>query len=239
MPGKGQSIGSLAYDERALTDDDAALRLGDSAEADYRAYHDLEWGVPMRDERHLFELLILEGAQAGLSWWTILRKREGYRRAFARFDPEAVAGVRRGGQRNGCSPTRVIVRNRGKIASAIGNARATLELQAGGSSLVDHLWSFVDGRQIVNDWTDVCGRCGRKVTRRATRTGVLKLSGFVGRTVRAGDRIEIRVTQGRTGKGTYRFGAVGKYFRWPITAAGLGDRVSKCLQPGSRKPTKC
>jgi len=84
-----------------------------------------------------------------------------------------------------------------------------------------------------------CGSCGRKVTRRATRAGVLKLPGFVGRTVRAGDRIEIRVTQGRTGKGTYRFGAVGKYFRWPITADGLGNRLTRCLEPGSRKPKKC
>jgi hypothetical protein len=84
-----------------------------------------------------------------------------------------------------------------------------------------------------------CGRCGSKVTRRASRSGVLRVPGFAGRTVRAGDRIEVRVTQGRTGKGRYRFGAVGKYFRWPITAGGLGDRVSRCLQPGSRRPTKC
>ena len=84
-----------------------------------------------------------------------------------------------------------------------------------------------------------CRRCGGKVSRRAKRAGVLKLSGFTGRTVRTGDRIEVRVTQGRTGSGLYRFGAVGKYYRWPITASGLGDRVTRCLQPGSRKPTRC
>jgi hypothetical protein len=84
-----------------------------------------------------------------------------------------------------------------------------------------------------------CKRCGRKVTRRASRKGTLRMSGFVGRTVRAGDRIEIRVTLGRTGKGQYRHGAVGKYFRWPVEPAKLGRRVSRCLQPGSRKPTKC
>jgi hypothetical protein len=84
-----------------------------------------------------------------------------------------------------------------------------------------------------------CGRCGSKVTRRARRTGVLALGGFVGRVVRTGDRIQIRITQGRTGSGRYRFGAVGKYYRWPVTATGLGDRVLRCLQPGSRTPRKC
>ena len=84
-----------------------------------------------------------------------------------------------------------------------------------------------------------CGRCGGKVSRRATRTGVLKIGGFVGRTVRTGDRVEVRVTMARTGSGRYKYGAVGKYFRWPIAAGSLGDRFSRCLQPGSRKPTKC
>ena len=84
-----------------------------------------------------------------------------------------------------------------------------------------------------------CRRCGRKVTRRARRSGVLSLNRFVGRTIRAGDRIEIRITRGRSRKGRYRFGAVGKYYRWPVISNGLGERVSRCLQPGSRKPTKC
>ena len=137
----------------SLTDDGRTrCAWGAGPEPEYRAYHDVEWGVPVRDERHLFELLVLEGAQAGLSWWTILRKREGYRRAFAGFDPAAVAAFGDADtERLLADPG--IVRNRGKIESAIGNARATLDLQAAGSSLVEHLWSFVDGRPIVNDWT--------------------------------------------------------------------------------------
>jgi DNA-3-methyladenine glycosylase I len=115
----------------------------------YRAYHDTEWGLPVRDERHLFELLILEGAQAGLSWSTILRKREGYRRAFAGFDVAAVAAF------GEVDVARLladagIVRNRAKVAAAIGNARATLEMYAAGTTLVEHLWSFVGGTQVVN-----------------------------------------------------------------------------------------
>jgi hypothetical protein len=84
-----------------------------------------------------------------------------------------------------------------------------------------------------------CRRCGPAVSRKAKRSGVLQLRGFVGRVLRPGDRIEVRVTQGRTGKGRYRFGAVGKYFRWPVVAGGVGDRVVRCLQPGSRRPTRC
>jgi hypothetical protein len=82
-------------------------------------------------------------------------------------------------------------------------------------------------------------RCGRKVTRRATRKGTLKVGGCVGRTISGGSSIQIRVTLGRTGKGQYRYGAVGKYYRWPVSAGRLGKRKTSCLQPGSRKPTKC
>ena len=121
---------------------------GDTPDDGYRAYHDREWGVPIRDERRLFELLILEGAQAGLSWSTILRKRDGYRRAFAGFDPAAVAAFSEADVARLLGDAG-IVRNRAKVAAAIGNARATLELQAGGG-LVEHLWSFVDGTPIVN-----------------------------------------------------------------------------------------
>jgi DNA-3-methyladenine glycosylase I len=114
-------------------------------------YHDEEWGSPNRDERHLFEMLILEGAQAGLSWSTILRKRQGYRRAFAGFDVAAVAAF---------GPDDVdrlladaaIVRNRAKIAAAIGNANAVLALAESGRSLADHLWTFVGGRTIQGRW---------------------------------------------------------------------------------------
>ena len=113
------------------------------------AHHDLEWGVPSRDRQHLFELLTLEGAQAGLSWTTILRKRDGYRGAFKAFEPERVAGF---------GPDDVdrlmldagIVRNRAKIESAIDNARAILALEAAGIDFVDHLWSFVGGAAVQN-----------------------------------------------------------------------------------------
>jgi DNA-3-methyladenine glycosylase I len=124
-------------------------RWGDGPDPGYRAYHDLEWGVPIRDERHLFELLVLEGAQAGLAWSTILRKRPGYRRAFDGFDPALVA-------RYGDEDTARlladagIVRNRAKVGAAVGNARATLALHEAGTTLVEHLWSFVDGRPLVN-----------------------------------------------------------------------------------------
>ncbi len=152
-------------------------------DAAYRAYHDLEWGVPVRDERHLFELLVLEGAQAGLSWSTILRKREGYRRAFAGFDPVLVAGF------DDADVARLvadaaIVRNRAKILAAIGNARATLDLRSGRTSLVDHLWSFVGGQPIVHHFaslaevppeTDLSAAMGRDLQGRGFR--------FVGPTI--------------------------------------------------------
>ena len=112
-------------------------------------HHDVEWGVPSRDRRHLFELLTLEGAQAGLSWTTILRKRDGYREAFAGFDPERVATFGPDDvDRLMLDPA--IVRNRAKIESTIDNARAVLELERGGTGFVDHLWSFVGGRPIQN-----------------------------------------------------------------------------------------
>jgi DNA-3-methyladenine glycosylase I len=119
--------------------------------ADMTKYHDEEWGVPVHDDRRLFEFLVLEGAQAGLSWSTILAKRAAYRRAFARFDPGAVARF---------TPTRTrallrdpgIVRNRAKIASTIANARAVLVLQREHGSLDAYLWRFVGGRPVQNRW---------------------------------------------------------------------------------------
>ena len=115
----------------------------------YLAYHDEEWGVPSRDERHLFEMLVLEGAQAGLSWATILRKRDGYRQAFAGFDAAAVARFGdRDVERLLADPG--IVRNRLKVESAVVNARATLALLEAEDSLAALLWSFVDGRPRVN-----------------------------------------------------------------------------------------
>jgi DNA-3-methyladenine glycosylase I len=117
----------------------------------YLAYHDEEWGVPSHGDRHLFEMLTLEGAQAGLSWRTILYKREGYRRAFAGFDAAKVARF---------SPAKVdrlladrsIVRNRLKVESTVANARAVAELQG---SLAELLWSFVDGAPMVGRWRAV------------------------------------------------------------------------------------
>jgi DNA-3-methyladenine glycosylase I len=120
----------------------------------YAAYHDEEWGVPERDDRALYELLTLEGAQAGLSWSTILRKREGYRRAFEGFDPAVVAGF---------DDARVelllqdagIVRNRIKVASTVENAQRVLEVQEELGSFSELLWGFVDGEPLVGGWKTV------------------------------------------------------------------------------------
>ncbi len=120
--------------------------------AAYIRYHDEEWGVPVRDDRTQFEFLILEGAQAGLSWSTILNKRAGYREAFADFDLERVARFnRRTVERLMKFPG--IVRNRLKIESAITNARAALRLRDEVGGLADHLWSFVGGKPVVHRWT--------------------------------------------------------------------------------------
>ena len=134
-----------------LPDDRPRCEWGVGGDALYLAYHDEEWGLPNHDERHLFEMLVLEGAQAGLSWSTILRKREGYRRAFAGFDPAVVAGFIDADVERLMADSS-IVRNRLKITSAIDNARATLELQAAEGSLDDFLWGFVGDRPIVGRW---------------------------------------------------------------------------------------
>jgi DNA-3-methyladenine glycosylase I len=117
----------------------------------YLEYHDTEWGVPQHDDRKLFEFLVLEAAQAGLSWITILRKRENYRKAFADFDPEAVArfnrrSVERLLQNEG------IVRNRQKIEAAIGNARAFLAVQEEHGSFDRYVWRFVGGKPLQGRW---------------------------------------------------------------------------------------
>jgi DNA-3-methyladenine glycosylase I len=117
----------------------------------YQAYHDQEWGVPVHDDRLLFEFLVLEGAQAGLSWLTILRKREGYRRAFAGFDPTAVAAFGANDvERLLADPG--IVRNRLKVESAISNARAFLRVREEFGSFDAHVWGFVAGETIQNEW---------------------------------------------------------------------------------------
>jgi len=115
----------------------------------YREYHDTEWGLPLRDDRALFELLILEGAQAGLSWSTVLKKRAHYRQVFDGFDPHRIA---RYDDRKVAAllADPGIIRNRAKIAATIHNARAYLALTAGGQSFSDFLWPFVDGTPLQN-----------------------------------------------------------------------------------------
>ncbi len=121
----------------------------DCSKPDYVAYHDEEWGVPLHDDRALFELLVLEGAQAGLSWYTVLRKRAAYREALHGFDPARLArlgaaDVDRLMQNAG------LIRHRGKLESIAGSARACLDVQAEQGSFARYLWSFVDGQPRVN-----------------------------------------------------------------------------------------
>ena len=114
-----------------------------------REYHDREWGVPNYDDRHLFEMLILEGAQAGLSWLTVLKKRESYREAFDDFDPVKIASY--GDKKKAellANPG--IIRNRLKVEAAIANAQALLRITESGRSFSDYIWSFVDGEPVIN-----------------------------------------------------------------------------------------
>ncbi|MHA2424477.1 MAG: DNA-3-methyladenine glycosylase I [Candidatus Thorarchaeota archaeon] len=149
----------------------------------YVKYHDEEWGVPVHDDRMLFEFLLLEGFQAGLSWITILRKRENYRRAFDNFDPKKVAKydekkIEKLMQDSG------IVRNRRKIESAVTNAKAFLEVQKEFGSFKDYIWGFVDCKPIVNKWktmeeipanTDLSDKISKDLKRRGFK--------FVGSTI--------------------------------------------------------
>ncbi|WP_306478257.1 DNA-3-methyladenine glycosylase I [Methyloversatilis sp.] len=149
----------------------------------YVAYHDTEWGVPVRDEAALFERLILEGAQAGLAWITILRKREGYRRAFDGFDAGRIA--RYGDEdRARLLADAGIVRNRLKIDATIGNARALLALHERGETLSGLLWDRVDGQPLINHWrrpadcpatTDLSDQLSKQLAQRGFR--------FVGSTI--------------------------------------------------------
>jgi DNA-3-methyladenine glycosylase I len=146
-------------------------------------YHDEEWGVPVHDDRRLFEFLILEGAQAGLSWSTILAKRAAYRRAFARFNPRAVARFTAARMR-ALLRDPGIVRNRLKIAATIANARAVLDVQQEHGSLDAYVWTFVHGRPVQNRW-----RAPREVpaetetARRLSRDLKARGFGFVGPTI--------------------------------------------------------
>lgn len=117
----------------------------------YMAYHDTEWGVPVRDDRKLFEFLILEGAQAGLAWITVLRKREGYRKLFNDFDPHAVARYS-DARLEKILTNPAVIRNRLKVYGARQNARAFLEVQSQFGTFSDYIWGFVDGRPLQNRW---------------------------------------------------------------------------------------
>jgi DNA-3-methyladenine glycosylase I len=117
-------------------------------------YHDEEWGTPLHDDRALFELLVLEGAQAGLSWLTVLRRREGYREAYLGFDPERVAAFDAAKQAALATDAR-IVRNRAKIAASVANARAFLAVLEAFGSFDAYLWRFVDGTPVVGGWKDL------------------------------------------------------------------------------------
>lgn len=121
----------------------------DLSKPDYVAYHDKEWGVPVHDDRTIFEFLILEGAQAGLSWYTVLRKRDAYRKAFAGFNPAKVA---RFGKRHIASLLKNpgIIRNRAKIFAAVNNAKKFLAVQGEFGSFDSYIWRFVDGRPLVH-----------------------------------------------------------------------------------------
>jgi len=146
-------------------------------------YHDTEWGVPSRDDRHLFEMLILEGAQAGLSWSTILRKRENYRKAFAGFDPVKVARFD-ARKRAALMGDPGIVRNRLKIEATVANARQVLAVQDEHGSLAAYLWQFVDGRPVVNAWTALGQVPAETAASRAMSKALIKRGfRFVGPTI--------------------------------------------------------
>jgi DNA-3-methyladenine glycosylase I len=157
-------------------------RWAAASDPDMMRYHDEEWGRAVHDDRRLFEMLTLEGAQAGLSWSTILRKRAGYRRAFANFDPRRVArfDARR---RIALRRDPAIVRNRAKIDSTVGNARAFLAVQGEFGSFDRYLWSFTDGRVLINRprsgtlpaYSELSDVISRDLTARGFR--------FVGRTI--------------------------------------------------------
>jgi len=136
-----------------VVSDDGWRRCGWASLVDptYRAYHDEEWGVPVHDDRVIFEFLVLEGAQAGLSWGTILRKRENFRRAFSEFDPKKVARFD-GRKVNSLLKDPGIIRNRLKVGSAVQNARAFLRVQDEFGNFDSFVWRFVGGRPKMNRW---------------------------------------------------------------------------------------
>jgi DNA-3-methyladenine glycosylase I len=178
--GAGPECGTI---KSTMSDDLVRCEWAQGLDPLYLRYHDEEWGVPSHDDRHLFEMLVLEGAQAGLSWATILRKRERYRHAFAGFDPARVARFdRQRVERLLQDPG--IVRNRAKVEAAVANARATLEARREFGSLDAYLWGLVGGKPKRNGWrtlaeipaeTEVSASMSKDLKRRGFR--------FVGPTV--------------------------------------------------------
>ena len=149
----------------------------------YRQYHDEEWGVPLRDDRALFELLILEGAQAGLSWATILKKRKRYREVFDGFQPHLIARYD-DAKIAALLADSGIVRNRAKVAATIQNAKAFLELTANGRTFSDFLWHFVDGDPIRNRWGSLAEVPARTVQSDAMSKALVRAGfKFVGSTI--------------------------------------------------------
>ena len=149
----------------------------------YRQYHDLEWGVPLHDDRALFELLILEGAQAGLSWSTILKKRAHYREVFDGFEPQRIA-LYDEAKVAALLADPGIVRNRAKVAATIGNAKAYLALRQGGETLDDFLWRFVGGAPICNHWSSMAEVPAKTAQSDAMSKALLKAGfKFVGSTI--------------------------------------------------------
>ena len=142
----------------------------------YQRYHDSEWGIPVHDDRRLFEMLVLEGAQAGLAWITILRKREGYRKAFDGFDPAAVARYDRRRVAR-LLRNRNIVRNRLKVESAVTNARAFLQVLDEHGSFDAYIWQFVDGHPKQNRWKSL-GAIPAKTPESTAMSKDLKRLGF-------------------------------------------------------------
>ncbi len=149
----------------------------------YRSYHDREWGVPLKDDQQLFEFLLLEGAQAGLSWITVLRKREGYREAFNGFDPEKMACFTDKKLATLMNDSRII-RNRLKIQSARQNAQAYIAIQESHASFASYIWQFVDGQPQQNQWQILSEVPGSTATS-DQMSKVLKKAGFnfVGSTI--------------------------------------------------------
>ena len=183
-----------------------------------RAYHDLEWGVPSDDDRLLFEFLLLEGAQAGLSWSTVLARREGYRACFAGFDPGRVARFTAADEARLLGDARII-RNRLKIRAAVENARAFLGIAARCGSFAAWFWRFTDGRPVVNAWTEP-GQVPAETPLAVTISRELRREGF-----RFAGPVIVYSFMQATGMvndhlaGCFRHGEIAqKYMRWEACA---------------------